>query len=251
MNGARERLGAGLAGIATLLAFWEIAGRNGTLGASWPPFSVVVHYFAVPQHRMLLAAAAAHTLGEAALGFVLGGSAGCAFAVVAVLAPAAAPGLDRFAAIVNGIPVIAVAALCAVTIPSALIPIVVATLAVFFMLFIAAAAGLNAAPAAQRDLLAVLGASRWTTFARLQLPAALPALVDGLRLSAPVAIVGAIIGEWFSADTGLGPLLVNAMQNYQIDLLWAAALTGAVMSATAYFAFGLLHAAAAGRYTPR
>ena len=119
------------------------------------------------------------------------------------------------------------------------------------MLFVAATVGLNAAPAAQRDVLRVLGASRWTTFRRLQLPAALPAIADGLRLSAPVSVVGAIVGEWFAAERGLGPLLVNAMQNYQIDLLWSAALIGALGSATAYLILSGVRAAAARRYLPR
>jgi NitT/TauT family transport system permease protein len=239
---------AGAAGLAVLLALWEAAGRFGWLGPSWPPFSRIVAYAAGADNRALLAAAAVHTLGEAAAGFACGAVTGCAFALVAVLLPPAARGIDRLAAIVNGIPVIAVGSLCAVTLPAAVNPVVVAGLAVFFLVFVAAAAGLSATPRAQGDVLRVLGASRWVTFRRLQLPAALPAIAEGLQLSAPVALVGAIIGEWFAADAGLGPLLVNAMQNYQIDLLWSAALTGAVMSAAAYFALGAVAAAAAGRY---
>jgi len=110
---------------------------------------------------------------------------------------------------------------------------------------------LHSTPAAQADVLRVLGASRWATFAQLQLPAALPAVADGLRLSAPVAIVGAIIGEWFAAERGLGPLLVNAMQNYQIDLLWSAALVGALISAGAYGVLSIVQHAAARRYLAR
>jgi ABC-type nitrate/sulfonate/bicarbonate transport system permease component len=72
-----------------------------------------------------------------------------------------------------------------------------------------------------------------------------------LQLSAPVSMVGAIIGEWFAAENGLGPLLVNAMQNYQIDLLWSAALIGALISAAAYFALGSLGRGAATRYRLR
>lgn len=248
---AAQGLAAGVIGVAGMLASWEIAGRFGLLGPSWPPFSRVAVYLAAPEHRALLLDASAQTLREATLGYVFGSAAGCALALLAVVIPAAALGVDRLAAIVNGIPVIAVGAVCAVTFPAAVNPIVVASLAVFFMLFVATSAGLNATPAPQRDVLRVLGASRWVTFARLQLPAALPAIADGLRLSAPVSVVGAIIGEWFAAERGLGPLLVNAMQNYQIDLLWSAALIGALISATAYFALGIVQRAAARRYLPR
>jgi NitT/TauT family transport system permease protein len=248
---AAQRVLAGATGVAVMLALWELAGRFGWLGPSWPPFSRVAAYLAAPEHRTLLIDAAVQTLREAAAGFATGTVAGCALALVAVLVPPASLGIERLAAIVNGIPVIAVGSICAVTLPAAVNPIVVASLAVFFMIFIAATAGLQAAPAAQRDMLRVLGASRWVTFGRLQLPAALPTLADGLRLSAPVSVIGAIVGEWFSADRGLGPLLVNAMQNYQIELLWSAALLGALISAVAYGALGVLQSAAARRYAPR
>jgi NitT/TauT family transport system permease protein len=248
MTARWARVAAGTAGLAMLVVLWEAAGRFGWLGPSWPPFSRVVAYAAGADNRALLASAARHTFGEAAAGFACGAVAGCAFALLAVVLPPAARGLDRLAAIVNGVPVIAVGSLCAVTLPAAVNPVVVAGLAVFFLVFVAAAAGLSATPAAQGDVLRVFGASRWVTFRRLQLPAALPAVAGGLQLSAPVALVGAIIGEWFAADAGLGPLLVNAMQNYQIELLWSAALAGALMSAAAYFALGVFARAAARRY---
>ena len=74
-------------------------------------------------------------------------------------------------------------------------------------------------------------------FVSLQLPASLPGLADGLRLAAPAALLGAVIGEWFGAPRGLGVLIVSAMQNYQITLLWSAALLTALSST---IAFGIL-----------
>ena len=83
---------------------------------------------------------------------------------------------------------------------------------------------------------------------RLQLPAAIPGMADGLRLAAPAAILGAVLGEWFGAPRGLGVLIVSAMQNYQIELLWAAALLAALMSMIAFGLFTLLARWAAGRW---
>ncbi len=239
---------AGCAGLLALLVAWEVAGRSGILGPSWPPFSAVASFIRAPEHRALLTAAALQTSSESALGYVAGSILGCGLALVAVLLPPTAFGIDRLAAIVNGIPVIAVGALCAIVAPPAINPVAVAALAVFFMIFVAATAGFQATPSAQRDVLAVLGASRWTVFRRLQLPAAFPAIADGLRLSAPVSVVGAIVGEWFAADRGLGPLLVNAMQNYQIALLWSAASIGSLISLTAFLFLGFVQRAAARRY---
>jgi NitT/TauT family transport system permease protein len=173
-------------------------------------------------------------------GYAAGAMAGCALAALATLVPASAPGLERFAAIVNGIPVVAVGSLCAVTFPPSVNPAIVAALATFFVAFVAALAGLESPSVTHRALFAALGAARGRTFGLLQVPSALPALADGLRASAPIAVVGAIIGEWFASDRGLGPLLINAMQNYQIDLLWATALSGALLAATAYGLLGVL-----------
>jgi NitT/TauT family transport system permease protein len=101
----------------------------------------------------------------------------------------------------------------------------------------------------QRELFSALGASRLARFGRLALPSALPALIDGLRSAAPSAVVGAIIGEWFAAERGLGPMLVAAMENYAIEQLWATALAGALLSIAAYVVLGALRGAVAARFS--
>jgi NitT/TauT family transport system permease protein len=73
-------------------------------------------------------------------------------------------------------------------------------------------------------------------------------LIDGLALAAPAAVLGAVVGEWFGAPRGLGVLLVSSMQNFQTDLMWAAALSAAVISLTAYAALAGLRVAAARRF---
>ncbi|MFY9781760.1 MAG: ABC transporter permease subunit [Candidatus Baltobacteraceae bacterium] len=239
---------AGALGLALTFGAWEALGRLHVLGTFFPPFSAVVAYLLAPEHRPLLLAAATQTAGEAFAGYLIGSAAGLGLAVLSLLFPPSAPGLERLAAIVNGIPVIAVGSVCAVIFPPDANPVIVAALAVFFMMFVASNAGLAAASGAHRELFAVLGASPATTFWRLRLPAAVPALVDGLRLSAPVAVVGAIIGEWFASERGLGPLLLNAMQNYQIPLLWSAAVLGALVSGVAYAALSIAQRLAAERY---
>ena len=80
----------------------------------------------------------------------------------------------------------------------------------------------------------MLGASRVARFWRIEMLAALPALVSGLRLSWSAALIGAIIGEWFGAPRGLGILIINAMQNFQIVLLWCAVFLAVITSLTFY-----------------
>ena len=238
-----------LAGIVATAALWEIIGRTQAFGTSWAPLSAVIAYAFAADHRALLADAIAHTGLEALLGLAIGSCAGIALASVAVIVPPLAPGLGAFASLVNGIPIIAVAGVCVLTLPRDATPVVVAALAVGFIVFVATSAGLTSAPLVQRDLFAVLGATRFATFRRLYVPSALPALIDGLRSAAPSAVVGAIIGEWFAAERGLGPMLVAAMQNYAIEQLWATALAGALLSIAAYIVLGLLRGAVAARFS--
>ncbi len=245
------RGGAGplVAGILATAIVWEAIGRLGIFGPSWAPLSAVIAYALAPEHRTLLLAAIARTGGEALAGLAIGSCGGIAIASVAALVPRLSSGLFALASIVNGIPIIAVAGVCVLTLPRNATPIVVAALAVGFIVFVASASGLASALPVQRDLFAVLGASRLATFRRLFVPCALPALLDGLRSAAPSAVVGAIIGEWFASESGLGPLLVAAMQNYAIDQLWAVALAGALLSIVAYALLGALRTAVDGRFT--
>ena len=82
----------------------------------------------------------------------------------------------------------------------------------------------------------------------LDLPAALPSLSSGLKLAVPVSLIGAVIGEWFGAPRGLGVLIVNAMQNFQIPLLWSAVTLIAGASLALYSALTLLERACYARF---
>jgi NitT/TauT family transport system permease protein len=236
-----------VAGVVAVAALWEAIGRAQLFGTTWPPLTAVLAYLFAPEHGALLVDAVSRTGAEALAGLVAGTAAAVALASVSALVPAAAPGLGAFASIVNGIPIIAVAGVCVLTLPRDATPIVVAALAVGFIVFVAATAGLATAPATQRDLFVVLGASRFATFARLDVPGAVPAIVDGVRSAAPAAVVGAIVGEWFASEHGLGPLLVAAMQNYAIDQLWAVALAGTLRSVALYAVLGALRGMAGAR----
>lgn len=243
-----NRTAATVAGAIACLVLWEAVGRARLLGDTLPPLSRVIAYLADPAHTRLLIDAIARTAGEAAAGLAIGSLVGIVLASIGAIVPPAAEGLAAFASLVNGIPVVAVAGVCVLTIPRETTPLVVAALAVGFVIFVGAAGGFGAASTAHRDLFAVCGASRRTTFARLLVPAALPSVVDALRSAAPLAVVGAIIGEWFSSERGLGPLLVAAMQNFAIAQLWAVALLCVLLSMACYGALGLLRARIAARF---
>jgi NitT/TauT family transport system permease protein len=237
-----------LAGLALSIGAWEVAGRTRLLGNSWPPLTQVLAALATPANAGLFQRALTATFGEAALGYAIGIGVAVVSAVVCVVVPHVYGTIYRLSTILSAIPVVAVAGLLVSVLPREACPVVVSVLAVYFTAFVAVLSGLQDAPPTYHDVLSVLGASRWTRFSRLQGPAALPALVDGLKLGAPAAMLGAIVGEWFGADRGLGPLLVSSMQNYRIDILWSAALLGAFVSLAAYGLLAILERAVVAEF---
>jgi sulfonate transport system permease protein len=243
------RFAGGAAGALLLLAAWEVAGQTGALGSSWPPLTTVLEVYGDAATRDLLVRSLSTTVGEAALGYAIGVGIAVLAGSAGVLVPPLRGLIESAAAGLNSIPWILLGPLLVLVVPRWVGPVAIAALAVFFSVFVAVSTGFSAASAVHQDLLSSLGASRFVRFRRLQLPAATPELVDGLRLAAPAALVGAIFGEWFGADSGLGLLLISSMQNFRIDLLWATALLGAAVSLLAYGGFSLVRWAAWRRFT--
>lgn len=238
----------GALGIAIFLGLWEALGRSGLLGISWPPLSDVLEMLADESKLPLFQRALGATLESTALGYAWGTTAGLALAMLAHLLPLLRRGSDRLAAVLNSVPSIALGPIFLVLMSRESTPAAVSSIHVFFIVFVSVSSGLQRATPAHRDLFAVLGADRLKRFARLELPAALPSLVSGLRLAWPAALIGAIIGEWFGAPRGIGILIINAMQNFQIVLLWCAVLLAVGSSLFFYGLLTLLERAAYSRF---
>lgn len=235
-------------GVTAYLVLWEVAGRRQWLGRTFPPLSDVIHKIVDDAQRDVVLRALSATASSAAVGFVIGIAAAFGGAVLSLLAPPLRAGIDQLATILHAMPVIALAPLFIVTLGRDRTPTAIAALAAGFAMFVAATAAVEAAKAAHHDVFSALGSGRVRRFVSLQFPAALPGLADGLRLAAPAAILGAVLGEWFGAPRGLGVLIVSAMQNFQIELLWAAALLAALLSMVVFGLFTALARVAAWRW---
>ncbi len=240
MSLARERarsLVLGTIGIAGFLGLWELVGSQQWAGMTWPPLSSVLAYILDVDHRGVLWRATAATLSMTALGYLVGVAAGCSAGVVAHAVHGLRPGIDRLAGFVHAVPSIALAPLFVVLLSREYTGTAIAAIGVFFIVYVAVTSGLANSSASHRDLFRVFGASGWRRLLLLDLPAAMPVIVTGLKQSIPVAFIGAILGEWFGASRGLGLLIVSAMQNFQIPLLWSAAL---IASTASLLAFGCM-----------
>lgn len=235
-------------GIGGFLILWEVIGRFQLVGMSWPPLTVVLAFLADPDRWGLFGRAFSSSLQSFALGYAIGLILGLAVAVWAHLVPTLKAGLDRTSAFVNAIPSIALAPLFIVFVGLYATPIALAAITTFFVTYVSASSGLAATAREWKDLLYVLGASRITRLWRLELPAALPMITSGMRLAAPAALIGVLIGEWFGAPRGIGVLIINAMQNFQIPLLWSAVLMTVLFSLLLFALLGALQAYTAQRF---
>lgn len=110
--------------------------------------------------------------------------------------------------------------------------------------------GLQSADKGQRELFALQGASRWTVLTKLQFPAAMPNIFVGLRTSAGLSVIGAIVGDmYFRRGTpGIGALMSNYQSRLQSSELFAAILLSALLGIVIFAVFGWLAKKIAGRW---
>jgi NitT/TauT family transport system permease protein len=115
--------------------------------------------------------------------------------------------------------------------------VVICALIVFFPITVATMVGIRSIDARLLELGRSLRASRWQVFRHLELPAALPSILGGMRVGVTLAVIGAIVGEWAGADGGLG-VLVNLARGslFDIPLMFATLLTIALIGVALYTA---------------
>lgn len=143
--------------------------------------------------------------------------------------------------VINAIPVIAAAPLLALWLGTGgRTQIVIAALSTQFPLLVGAMQGLASVDERQRELLHVLSASRWQVFWYLRMPNALPYIFAGLKVAAPLAVLGAITSEWAGADRGIGAMMLYALFSYDIEKVWLAVLLCCALAGAAYGLLALL-----------
>jgi putative hydroxymethylpyrimidine transport system permease protein len=118
--------------------------------------------------------------------------------------------------------------------------IAMATIIIFFPVATAFYDGLRRTEPGWLDLAATMGASRAAVLWRVRVPAALPGLASGLRVAAAVAPIGAVVGEWVGASSGLGYVMLQANGRSQTDVMFAALAILAAMAMALWFVTDLL-----------
>ena len=106
---------------------------------------------------------------------------------------------------------------------------------VFFPVLVNTVAGLRETSAMQRDLMQTYAASYWQSFFKLRLPAALPFVFNGLKISTTLALVGAIVAEFFGSPTvGMGFRISTSVGQLSLDMVWAEIVVAALAGSMFY-----------------
>jgi NitT/TauT family transport system permease protein len=179
---------------ALLLAAWEIACRTQDIPPYFLPAPSAVAV-ALRDHLGVILQSAWQTMAVALIALVLASLIAQALAVVTALSPLADRAIRPLASVVQVTPVIAIAPLVIIWagLDHPQRPLVtLAALVAFFPMFSGAVAGLKSADPDLERLFDLYGASRWQRVTRLRLPAAVPFLLEGHKVGAGLALIGAV-----------------------------------------------------------
>ena len=137
----------------------------------------------------------------------------------------------------QSIPIVAIAPLLVIWFgPGRISKLMISALIVFFPILINTIVGVRSVPQDLYDLMRSLRASRWQIFTKLEVPAASPVLLGGLKIGATLSVIGAVVGELVGADQGLGFLINIGRGVYDTTLVYVAVIT-LVILALALFSF--------------
>ncbi len=222
-------------GVIGLLVLWEIVGlvffpgRNGSVP---PPTRIVAHMiddgFTFYWHNCR------DTVYEAFVGWLWGNVLAIVLAFSFLLAPFLERPLTRLGVVSYCLPIIAIAPILSITFHGQAPNIILAALSVFFTTLVGTMVGLRSADKTSLDMIRAYGGGSLKQLTKVRLRAALPSLFAALRIAAPAAILGAIIGDFFGADRGLGVAMIAAQTALEIPRTWGLAIAAAALAGAGY-----------------
>jgi len=227
------------AAIAVFVAVWKAIALLGDYPAFIlpPPEMVAARFWRVLGDGSLLHHTR-HTLNEILLGLAAGLSVASLLGYLLAQSHLLERLLAPYIVASQAIPIIAIAPLIFIWFgPGLLSTILVTALIVFFPILVNTIVGVRSVPRELHDLMRSYRATRWQTFLKLELPAALPVLLGGLKIGATLAVIGATVAEFVRPSQGLGYLILTAKNRFDTDLVFVALF---VLVAIALSLYGLV-----------
>lgn len=223
---------------SVLLILWELVSRLAfsQLYIISPPTAI---FMRIIEGLPLYGRALGTTVSEALLGFVAGNLAAIILATLVVAMPRIERLVQAIALVVFCLPLVATGPILRVIYGPGWGPqVTLAALSVYYTTFVPLVVGLRAVPPSWLDLVASYGRSRWTAITVVRARASLPYLVASLKIAAPAAFLGAIVGEFTGANRGIGVLGIQAMRTLDVDGTWALATIASAVAIIGYALVG-------------
>jgi NitT/TauT family transport system permease protein len=181
------------------------------------------------------------TLTEIAVGFPVGVGLGLLIGSLIGLIPVLRSTAYPFVVASQSLPVLALAPLLVLWFGFGITPkVILVVQVVFFPVAIATITGLGAVSQQALVFGRTLGASGWKLLAKVRIPAALPHIFSGLKISASYAAVAAVIAEFAGSESGLGALMLRANDNLQTEAVFGALILVTVIGVGAFALMSLL-----------
>ena len=170
------------------------------------------------------------------IGYAIGSASGFVVAILADRVPFLRRGLLPVGNLVSALPIIGIAPIMVMWFgfdwPSKAAVVVVMT---FFPMLVNTVAGLAAASAQERDLMRTYAAGYWRSLVKLRLPAALPFIFNALKINSTLALIGAIVAEFFGTPiVGMGFRISTEVGRMNIDMVWAEIAVAALAGSAFY-----------------
>jgi NitT/TauT family transport system permease protein len=218
-----------------LIAVWELGVRLLNIPyVTLPAPSRILH--TIPTIDELPSDAYYTTIREALPGFLLGSTLGFLVAVLAARYSFFARGVLPYAAITNSIPIIGMApisvALFGAEWQSKAVIVAILT---FFPMVLNAYRGLMSVDPVSLQLMRSYAANGWETFVKLRFPHSLPYVFNALKINTTLAMIGAIVAEYFGGPfAGLGYYINNEAPELAMDKAWSAVIVACAIGIGAY-----------------
>jgi ABC-type nitrate/sulfonate/bicarbonate transport system permease component len=180
------------------------------------------------------------TAAEAAWGYLIGNIVAIVVAALVVLVRPLSRLLERVGVAVYCLPLLALGPILQIVAPGSATKIVLAALSVFFTTMVCCIAGLRSADPASIDVVRAAGGGRSRAFRSVRVPAALPGLFAGLRIAAPAALLGAIVGEYLGGTRGLGVAMIQSQSSFDVERTWGLAVVMGLTVGLVYAVTGVL-----------
>ena len=223
-----------------VLLLWEAIGRLHLIGqgALPAPSAILLQMW---RDRDVYPVHVWATVRPAMIGFLIGNAAAVLGAAAFVLAPPLERIMRGFNITIFAIPPITLGPLLVIAFSGEMPQIVLAAISVYFPTMIATQVGLRDIDPRPADVIRTYGGGAFAVLRWLRLRSALPALLSGLRIAAPAAVLGAILAEFGSGSRwGLGSFLLGSMGQAIPARLWGIGLTATAVAASGYGVFSLI-----------